>query len=84
MFAVTRPPVNCSVPSAVVSSTSSASAADDLFEDLVLFLIVEELGDLEERPAARPRRRRVADMNRGDPVGIRVRERVEQDVLNRR
>ncbi len=83
MLAVTRPP---SIELGALAGRQQhilAGAADDFFEDLVLLLIVEELGHLKGAPAARLGRGHVVDLDGGDAVGVGVRKRIEHDVLNR-
>ncbi len=61
-----------------------AGAADDLLEDVVLFLIVEKLRHLERPSSARTAAAQVVDLDGGDPLGVRIGKRIQQDVLNRR
>src|SRR5207247_251173 len=59
-----------------------APAADDVVEDVVLFLIIEEFRRLKSRAAARAAAAGIVNLNHGDAIGVDVGERIQQDVLN--
>ena len=60
----------------------SHGAADHVVEHVILFLVLEELADLEERAAAGPRAAGIANHDRADPPRVQVGKRVEHHVVD--
>ena len=60
----------------------SVGPADDILEDVALFLVLEELGNTEEVATPWTAAGRVTNLEGDHPVGIDVGEGIEQDVLD--
>src|SRR6185437_951395 len=56
--------------------------AGDAIENMVLLLIIEKLRRREASTAVIARLRRVANLKRNQPLGVAVRKRIEQNVLD--
>ena len=60
----------------------SHGPADHVVEHVILFLVLEELADLEERAPAGPRAAGISNHDRADPPRVQVGKRVEHYVVN--
>src|SRR5215510_7099850 len=69
-------------PVATVVEHVAERAADDLSEHVVLLLVIEEFRRLEESAPARTAAGRIVNLNGDHAARIRVRERVQQNVLD--
>src|SRR6185436_926917 len=58
------------------------AAADHLFEDVVLFLVLEKFGHLKAGTPAGPAACYVMDLDHGNALGVRVGKRIEEHVLD--